>query len=222
MHETLDPVELASLRADKHWYDDGLPSLLRGTFLLVLAFSLTDRANHQSAFHSILAMTGNAVAYFFLFMGNRWLLERIKARLTYPRASYTPAPPDRKPADAGFFWPPIPSAREIEVVNRRETIATWAGVGWMLFFFVPAVLGGEEWRWRVPVISMPLAAILWFERPKPNASILAPLVCIAAGLVAWLAEVSESQVQTKEDHKLISPLQQIESARIASEIPPPA
>ena len=193
MADPLDPVELAALRADRHWYADGLPSLLRGLFVLLLAFTLVDRANHHSALYVILVLAGNAIACFFLFFGNRRLLEPIKARLTYPRTGYTPAPPDPKPADTGFFWPPIPSAREIEVINRRETAATWARVAWMLFYFVPIVLGGAEWRWRVPAFSLPLAAIVWFERPKPNASFAAPVACILAGLIPWLAGLPEKQ-----------------------------
>ena len=188
-----DPVELAALGADRHWYGDGLPGLLRGILLLIIASLLSvaprDPFHPYSTFFPVAFM----VCLFFLSAGDRWILEPLKARLTYPRAGYSPAPPAPIFEDPGFFWPPISRMKEIEAFNRRETISSWAWNACMVFFFVSKLVVSAEWRWRLPLTFVPLAAILWFERPRPNASILAPLACIVAGLTARLASVPERQ-----------------------------
>jgi len=191
--DTTDPVELAALRADKHWYGDGLPSLLRGMLLLVLASLLSDGPRDPFKPYSTVLLAVYMACVFCLLAGGRWILEPIKARLTYPRAGYTPAPPGPIFEDTGFFWPPISRMKEIEVFNRRETIAAWARIACMIIFFFSKLVVGAEWRWRVPLTLGLLAAILWFERPKPNASFVPPIACIFAGIIAWLANVPEGR-----------------------------
>jgi hypothetical protein len=168
MPDTLDAVELAALRADKHWYDAfseecfcsfWKPRWRRQRAIVPFIIPCSRLLEMHSLGFSYLLETKASAAH--------------QGPLDLPASRLHSRPPDPEPADTGFCWPPIPSGK-IEIVNRRETIATRARVAGMLFFFAPAILGGQEWRWWIPVISVPLAAVLWFERPRPNASFLAP------------------------------------------------
>src|SRR5208283_1064777 len=91
MSSTLSPTLQAEQRAQQHWVEDGLPSIITGIGCLVWAFFWIYLKNGHSPFKIVLLLS--ALTLYWAFTQHHLeIVDWLKARLSYPRTGYVRPP----------------------------------------------------------------------------------------------------------------------------------
>jgi hypothetical protein len=102
MHANLSEVER---RVKRYWYTDGIGELIGGGMFILLGsyFAIQEFLGPKSMVSGILQ-----VSLILVMIGgmslSRWLVNRLKTRLTYPRTGYVEYPVDEDKMKSKRFW----------------------------------------------------------------------------------------------------------------------
>jgi hypothetical protein len=151
-------------RAARYWFVDGLPELLFGLALIVMAgvaflLFMETPGPWNGPWRALGILAIYAVFVLYLF-SERGVLDFLKARFTYPRTGYV-QPPDEKEWRAETMTTlsllrPDPPAREDVTFFRLRTV--WP-ILMVLCLFVPH--GSPIGRWFAPLVTPALAVTLY-------------------------------------------------------------
>lgn len=84
--------ERLSWRVKQYWFEDGLAEAVTGAGFLLLALVLALSTRWAQPWSGAL----QALVIFAFVLGNRWVVQRLKWRITYPRTGYLAYPrPDK-------------------------------------------------------------------------------------------------------------------------------
>ena len=162
------PIASFGRRAASYWYVDGLPEILFGLMLVVMA-ALAFLWRRYTAkpwreFDWIIVCVG----FTLYFLMERDVLDFLKSHVTYPRTGYVQPPEERDWSYrtlTTLSLRPDPPAKENVTYFRLRTV----GPIWLLFF-VFMTYGSPPAGWLVALVMPALAATLYLvnrrsERP---------------------------------------------------------
>jgi hypothetical protein len=176
-------------RAASYWFVDGLPEILFGLALVIMAaLMFLWRLYVPKPWIRLDLMIAVAGFTFYNLMERR-ILDFLKLRVTYPRTGYVQPPEElqrRVQTLTTLSLQPDPPVKE------NATSFQWRTVTLIFWFCSPFMLDGDPLgRWVVPVVMPALAATLYAvnrrsERPYRWWS---ALILALAGLVFLLVDV---------------------------------
>jgi hypothetical protein len=192
-------TESMAERARAYWNVDGLPEIL-----LSLLFLLFGGCFVNDAFFGVLFLGA-------LIPGGLRLpqvLERLKARWTYPRTGYVPAPLSyeewgeirRKPLSINPDVSPSVRARRalwLPQYRLRYRLALFGGGAFLL------AMDAWPFRWAPLVLSLAAAGAFLYARAHPALLPLRPLVLVSLPLWGFMVSVAEVGTRTRLDWVLI-------------------
>jgi hypothetical protein len=192
-------------RAATYWSVDGLPEILRGLALVVLAGSASFwRAHHPTArvgLYYVILFGGMAV-YFFLL--ERIFLDSLKSRITYPRTGYAQPP--------GALWlgrrtdvplslrPSSPYVVSYFAPSTQENATFfWPRMVRPLLGLSVLVLAGRDLlgHWLTPLAMPALAVVLYVANrgsERPIAWWSALILGLSGPLFLWLSVPASLQL----------------------------
>lgn len=174
-------------RAASYWFADGLPEMLFGLALVIMAAMMflwrLYAPKPWIRLDSLIVVAG----FIFYYLMERKILDFLKSQVTYPRTGYAQPPeevPRRVQTLTTLSLRPGPPAKE------NVTSFQWRTVMLVFWFCYPFILNGNPLgRWAVPVLTPALAITLFAvnrrsERPYRWWS---ALILALAGLVfVWV------------------------------------
>lgn len=144
-------------RAAAYWYADGLPDVVfGGTLLLLASIGLLWQvfAAHLSAFDLLLMAIGFALHLW----KERDVLNFLKSRMTYPRTGYA-QPPEEAPNQSASLISldirPAPKTERNVTFFRARTV-------FFVFWVIYPLFNVNPLRWLPPIIMLALALLLYF------------------------------------------------------------
>jgi len=140
---------------EAYWVVDGLPDLLVGGVFLTVTGWQTLEVLHRS-----LPLAKFAFVAFVLFtvLGGRWLLQRLKWRLTYPRTGYLrPALPPRQRRILGLLASGLGGLLVVVALSQIGFPPLLPG---LLSVFLTIVMLWLGWRYACPRYGLYAAAAL--------------------------------------------------------------
>lgn len=170
MAPSLSPTLQAERRAQQHWFEDGLPSLIAGMGCLVLAFFMLYLKNGHSPFKIVLLLSALTL-YWAISQHHLEIVDWLKAKLSYPRTGYVRPPhlPEDKSLPLDFTMlsmkgvdttPPEEIRRAHAVRTRRFLI----GFFLVLVTFVAIAYFRSSWiysPWIYSAFSLFFVAVGW-------------------------------------------------------------
>lgn len=197
-------TESMAERARAYWNVDGLPEIL-----LSLQFLLFGSCFLNDAFGYYFGMTFLGA----LITGGLWgfpqVLERLKARWTYPRTGYVPAPfSDDELREAR--WQSLSINPDGPPPNVRARGALWLP-RYRLRFRVALFGGGvlllamDAWpfRWAPLLLSLAAAGLFWYVHAHSDLLPLHALVLVSLPLSGLMVSVAEAAIRTRLNWVLI-------------------
>jgi hypothetical protein len=176
-------------RAASYWFADGLPEMLFGLVLVIMAALMFLWHLYVPKRWIRLDLLIVVAGFTFYYLMERKILDFLKSQVTYPRTGYAQPPeevPRRVQTLTTLSLRPDPPAKE------NVTSFQWRTVMLVFWFCYPFILNGNPLgRWAVPVL-MPALAITLFavnrrsERPYRWWS---ALILALAGLVFLWVDV---------------------------------
>ena len=155
-------------RAASYWFADGLPEMLFGLVLVIMAALMFLWHLYVPKRWIRLDLLIVVAGFTFYYLMERKILDFLKSQVTYPRTGYAQPPeevPRRVQTLTTLSLRPDPPAKE------NVTSFQWRTVMLVFWFCYPFILNGNPLgRWAVPVL-MPALAITLFavnrrsERP---------------------------------------------------------
>jgi hypothetical protein len=174
-------------RAASYWFADGLPEILFGTALVIMAalvFLWRICAPKPWLRFDWVILAAGFILYFLM---ERRGLDFLKSRVTYPRTGYVQPPEEgqwRVQTLTTLSLRPDPPARE------NVTFFQWRTVGLIFWAVYPFMLDGNPLgRWVVPVVVPALAVTLYAvnRRSEHPYRWWSALILALAGLVfVWV------------------------------------
>ncbi len=166
----LSPTLQAEQRAQQHWVEDGLPSIIAGVGGLVLAFFILYRTNGHSPFKIVLLLSALTL-YWAISQHQIEIVDWLKTRLSYPRTGYVRPPysPEDKSLPLDFTMLSMQGvdttlAEEIKQARARSMRRFLIGLSFMLVAFVAFAYFHSSWihsPWVYSVLSLSFVAMLW-------------------------------------------------------------
>ena len=181
------PAASFGRRAASYWFVDGLPEILFGLALVIMAaLSFLWRMYTPKPWREFDWMIV-CVGFTLYFLTERNVLDFLKSQVTYPRTGYVQPPEEQdwsQPTLTTLSLRPDPPVKENVTFFRLRTV----GPIWFLFFLF-MTYGSPPARWLMP-LAMPALAVTLFavnrrsERPYPWWS---ALILALTGLVfVWV------------------------------------
>lgn len=190
----LSSNESPGRRAAAYWFQDGLPDLVFGASLILIAgFQVLWRISFPALAKFDILIVG--VGFVLYLWKNRALLEFLKSRITYPRTGYVNPPheidPWEKRAANLSLLPQRPADENVTTFNR----GTVAAVFWLCYI---AASDSVQSTWVVPAKMAILAAVLYFGNRKSERpySWWSALLLALAGPIIWLARPSSETLMS--------------------------
>ncbi len=166
------PILQAEQRAQQHWVEDGLPSIIAGIGGLVLACYLLYLKNGHSGF-KVPVLLCALTLYWAFTQRHLEIVDWLKARLSYPRTGYVRPPykPEEKglPLDFKMLSMDAANTTQPEEIRQARARSMWRfllGLSLMLIAFVTIAYFHSSWihsAWSYSVFSLSLIAVLWFS-----------------------------------------------------------
>jgi uncharacterized membrane protein len=177
----VSPTLQAEQRAQKHWVEDGLPSIIAGIGGLVLAFFILYRTNGHSPF-KIIFLLGALTLYWAISQHQTEIVDWLKTRLSYPRTGYVRPPymPEDKSLPLDFKMLSMEAANtalpeEIKLARARSIWLFLIALSFVLLPFVAIAYFHSSWihsPWLYFALSLSFVAILWIlaliEHRRPS------------------------------------------------------
>jgi hypothetical protein len=171
--DSADSVIRAVRTAERHWYEDGISSIVAGlSFLIVAATSHLVPFPRFSIFGAVLHVAVYGI-FLALCIAQRRIVDWLKRRISYPRSGYTPPPPSAvgiKLHDTGFWPAPPPTPMEQDYLDRQEKLKMW-----MVPYYVAMMLAILSGGWWFSVGGSFLGLIWFLAQPDARTGWLAPL-----------------------------------------------
>jgi hypothetical protein len=178
-------------RAATYWFVDGLPELLFGLMLIVMAgvallLSIRTPGPWKWPWRALdlLLIYGGLVLY---LVYERGILDFLKVRLTYPRTGYVQAPEEKEwrveTVTTLSLLRPEPPPKENVSFFRLRTV--WPVLMAVLLF---PIHGNPIGRWFVPCVTTALAVALYVvnrESERPYRWWSALILAVAGLVFAW-------------------------------------
>jgi hypothetical protein len=184
------PAASFGRRAASYWFVDGLPEILFGLALVIMAaLSFLWRMYTPKPWREFDWMIV-CVGFTLYFLTERNVLDFLKSQVTYPRTGYVQPPEEQdwsQPTLTTLSLRPDPPVKENVTFFRLRTV----GPIWFLFFLF-MTYGSPPARWLMP-LAMPALAVTLFavnrrsERPYPWWS---ALILALTGLVFLWVDVA--------------------------------
>ena len=166
----LSPTLQAEQRAQQHWLEDGLPSLIAGTGCLVLAFFSLYLKNGHSPFKIVLLLSA-LILYWAISQHQFAIIDGLKARISCPRTGYVRPPhmPEGQGLPLDFKMLSMQGANttqpeEIKRARAGGMRRFLIGLSLMVVAFVAIAYFHPPWihsPWVYSVISLSFVAMSW-------------------------------------------------------------
>jgi hypothetical protein len=204
MANAATPLREAERRAWRYWLVDGLPQLLAGFLCILIAVPYLLLYPHSHSRPSLFFVAALVIygLYAIIFFRLRETLERLKARITYPRTGYVTAPPfsmgdlPQRPA-LTIFTLKIPTEKEANEAqrarknrNRRVWLLVLVPVAWIASALM------HRW-WMCAAAGLAAGLGIWLAALRDEQMSMA--------VVFWMPWVGFAMVQLSSP--LIRPLQ---------------
>ena len=166
----LSPALQAEQRAQQHWIEDGLPSLIAGIGCLLWAFFWIYLENGHSPFKIVLLLSALTL-YWAISKHELEIVDWLKTKLSYPRTGYVRPPylPEDKSLPLDFRMLSMQGANttrpeETELAHARSMRRFLISFSLMLVAFVAIAYFHSSWihsPWVYSVFSLSFIAVLW-------------------------------------------------------------
>jgi hypothetical protein len=174
-------------RAASYWFADGLPEMLFGLALVIMAALMFLWHLYVPKRWIRLDLLIVVAGFTFYYLMERKILDFLKSQVTYPRTGYAQPPeevPRRVQTLTTLSLRPDPPAKE------NVTSFQWRTVLLVFWFCYPFMLNGNPLgRWAVPVLMPALAVTLYAvnRRSEHPYRWWSTLILALAGLVfVWV------------------------------------
>jgi hypothetical protein len=158
-NDSVTPNASYGRRAASYWFADGLPEILFGLALVIMAaLAFLWRMYAPKPWRDF-DWTTVAVGFLLYYLMERRVLDFLKSRVTYPRTGYVQPPEELE----GRVQPLTTlSLRPGPPATENVTFFQWRTVGLIFWVCYPFILNGNPLgRWLVPVVVPALAVTLY-------------------------------------------------------------